>query len=112
MCQLRAAHIDYVLISYLSFVQKQMPLVCGELVDSTVIFDETGLVKQPSSWWHPLFVQVCVVLVNPTFWGQNVPTMMTISKILDLVGTFFGVCKKLPGSRINPTLLRSSLLAN
>ncbi len=30
-------------------------------------------------------VCVCVVLVNPTLWGQNVPTKMAISKILILV---------------------------
>ncbi len=33
---------------------------------------------------------VCVVQVNPTLWGQNVPTTMAISKILVRVGTFFG----------------------
>ncbi len=35
-------------------------------------------------------VCVCVVQVNPTLWGQNVPTRMAISKILVRVGTFFG----------------------
>ncbi len=35
-------------------------------------------------------VCVCVVQVNPTLWGQNVPTTMAISKILVRVGTFFG----------------------
>ncbi len=39
-------------------------------------------------WWIPM-VCVCVV-VNPMLWGQNVPTKMAISKILVLVGTFFG----------------------
>ncbi len=34
--------------------------------------------------------RVCVVQVNPTLWGQNVPTRMAISKILVRVGTFFG----------------------
>ncbi len=37
-----------------------------------------------------IFVCVCVVQVNPTLWGQNVPTRMAISKILVRVGTFFG----------------------
>ncbi len=40
-------------------------------------------------------VCVCVVQVNPTLWGQNVPTRMAISKILGSLekcphGTFFG----------------------
>lgn len=33
---------------------------------------------------------VCVVLVNPMIWGQNVLTKMEISEILVLLGTFFG----------------------
>jgi len=48
------------------------------------------------SWYepHPLCVCVCVcvcvVQVNPTLWGQNVPTKIAISKILVQVGIFFG----------------------
>ncbi len=38
-----------------------------------------------------IYLSVCVCgLVNPTLWGQNVPTRMAISEILVRVGTFFG----------------------
>jgi len=34
------------------------------------------------------YVCVCVVQINPTLRGQNIPTKMAISEILLLVGTF------------------------
>jgi len=39
----------------------------------------------------PLFV---CVLENPTLWGENATTKMTISKILVLVGTCFGLTEE------------------
>jgi len=41
-----------------------------------------------------VYLYVCVVLVNSMLWGQNVPSKMAISKIIDLVGTFLVPMRK------------------